>query len=316
MRRTVLMAAAIVAVATVGACSQGGSGKRSVDGFAASANGAAPAAAGGKAALNGSNGSVASGGSAAGDGAAPAADAAASLADGTAKIRTAQLTVAVRRGGVAAAANRADAIATAAGGEVDADNRSTGPNAEATLQLRVPPTALQQVLDDLSALGTERSRQSSTTDVTEKVADVNSRVASAQRSIAALRTLYSSATKVGDVIAIETELSTREADLESLQAQQRALARQTDMAAVTLDLQTAARAVAPVKPAKHRTGFVGGLQRGWDGFVRAAGWVATGVGTLLPFLALLFVLALAARVLWRRLPHHPHGPSPLPSPSE
>src|SRR4051812_1514546 len=311
MRRTVLMAAAIVAVATVGACSQGGGGGKSAADFGSAGGGAAAGperAAGGKVA-NGSGGSV---GSDSGNGGAQL-DKTAPLGDGTAEIRTAQLTVAVRRGGVAAAANRADAIATAAGGEVDADNRSTGPSAAATLELRVPPSALLQVLKDLSALGKEKARQSSTTDVTEKVADVNSRVASAQRSIAALRTLYASASKVGDVIAIETELSGREADLESLQAQQRALARQTEMAAVTLELQTAARGAVAPAPKKHRSGFVGGLQRGWDGFVSSAKWVATGVGTVLPFGVLLLLVALAARVLWRRLPHRP---TPVPAPSE
>ena len=55
---------------------------------------------------------------------------------------------------------------------------------------------------------------------------MTSRVASAQQAIVRLRTLYGKAAKVRDVIAIEGELNSREADLESLQAQQRALAAQ------------------------------------------------------------------------------------------
>ena len=238
------------------------------------------------------------------------------LADDSAKIRVAQMTVDIARGKVAEAADRAESIALGVGGEVDTDDRSSGRYATASLLLRVPPSSLTSVLGQLGRLGHEESRQLSTTDVTERVADVNSRVASAQQAIARLRALYSSATKVGDVISVESELSQRESDLESLQAQQRALQRQTSLASITLTLQTA-KAVAKPAPRKHhhsRSGFVGGLSRGWDGFVAAAKWVATAVGTLLPFLVLLALLAVAARIAWRRRPHP--APAPVPTPSE
>jgi hypothetical protein len=222
---------------------------------------------------------------------------------GAAQIRTAELTVAVTGAAhVAAQADAAESVVDRAGGEIDSDDRTSGAHATATLRVRVPPEQLQPVLTALSRLGHERSRTSSTTDVTERVADVSSRVASARGSIDRLRTLYGSARKVADVIAIEDELSSREADLESLEAQQRALARQTAMATVTLELVTAPKAVTHRHHHRHRTGFVGGLARGWHGFVTAAAWLATALATVLPFLAVLAVLALAARLLGLRLP--------------
>lgn len=231
----------------------------------------------------------------------------------TALIRTAEMTVAVRD--VAAQADRAGALAEQAGGEVDADDRTSGRHATATLRLRVPPNALQPTLTALSRLGTEKSRTLSTTDVTEQVADVNSRVASARESIARLRTLYGSATKVSDVIAIESELSTRESDLESLEAQQRALAAQTSLATITLHLVTVAAPVPPPRHVHHRGGFVGGLERGWDGFTAAAVWVADAVGTLLPFLLLALLVGAGVRLLRPRLPRRSATPpesDPLP----
>jgi len=236
------------------------------------------------------------------------------LALTSAKIRTADLTVAVRGASrVAQQADEAESITERAGGEVDADDRTGGSHASATLRLLVPPTALSTTLTALSRLGTEQSRQLSTTDVTEKVADVNSRVASAQQSIARLRTLFGSATKVADVIAIEDELSQREADLESLEAQQRALTRQTAMATITLRLVTAA-APAVVKHHTHRSGFVGGLQRGWDGFTAAVAWTADALGTLLPFLLFGIVVALGARWAWPRLRRPARTPESGPLP--
>ncbi|WP_375491134.1 DUF4349 domain-containing protein [uncultured Jatrophihabitans sp.] len=216
-------------------------------------------------------------------------------------IRTAELTVAVRGASqLGAQADAAGAIAERTGGEIDSDDRSAGARPAATLQLRVPPMQLDQVLHRLAALGVEQSRSSSTQDVTERVADVTSRVHSAQDSLTRLRALYGRATRVADVIAIESEINNREADLESLQAQQRALDRQTALASVTVHLVVAARHHQPTPP--RAGGFVGGVQRGWHAFVTAAVALSAAFGALLPFLALAFVLGLLARLLGLRLP--------------
>ena len=222
----------------------------------------------------------------------------------TAKIQIAHMTVAVRhKNQVAVRADAANDIATRAGGEVDADDRSAGRHPTATLVLKVPPAALTRVLSELSGLGHETSRTLSTRDVTSKVADVNSRVLSAQKAIDRLRKLYTQAVKVRNVIAIEQELSSREADLESLEAQQRALAGETSYATITLTLVVARKHVT-APPAKHTHGFVGGVLAGWHAFVRGAGWLATALGAVLPFAALLLVLALIARTLRRRSTRH------------
>jgi hypothetical protein len=300
--------AGLLILLTVAACSGGGSGAGS---HAANAGriaggGAAPAAAGNQPETRA--------------GLAPSQQDKAVTASVVteAKIRTAQLTVAVARAAqVGGVADQAAQITIGVGGEVDADDRTSGPAATAEMQLRVPPAQLRPVLDQLAALGKEKSRSLSTTDVSEKVADVDSRVASARDAIARLRALYSSATKIGEIITVEGELSGREADLESLEAQQRTLARQTAMAVITLTLQTAPKpaVVKPHTSHKHYTGFVGGLRRGWDGFVDAANGVAIAFGTLLPFLVLILALAVGGRFAWRRFPHRT-APAPAPAPAE
>jgi hypothetical protein len=309
-RRHVILVGAVLAALALGACSHtsGGSGGSAAGDVAFGAGGRNAVTPKPAAAPPAGSGTAASGGA--------YSIAKVPVEDGSAKIRTAEMTVAVRGWrNVAARADRAGSIAVEVGGEVDSDDRTSGRHASATLLLRIPPDALTATLTSLSKLGAEKSRQLSTTDVTEKVADVNSRIASARESIARLRTLYDTARKVADVISIESELNSREADLESLEAQQRILARQTTMAAITLSLVTARKAAAPPKKEQHRGGFVGGLQRGWDGFTTAASWIATALGTLLPFLALLLVLGIGARVLWPRLARRP-APLPAPSPSE
>jgi hypothetical protein len=288
-------AGCLIAITAIGACtssSGGGSGS----------DAAAPAAAAPKAAYGEQTKPSARAGNAA-DG--HAATSAGDLDLSSAKIRTADMTVAIKHGeSVAAKADQAETIALRTGGEVDSDDRTSGKDPTASLLLRVPPEELSPVLHDLSALGIENSRHMSTRDVTSKVADVTSRVASARDAIARLRVLYHQAVKVADVITIEGELASRESDLEALEAQQRALTAQTSMAAITLSLYNAPPAHkrhVPPPPQHHRSGFVGGLENGWEAFAAGAAWVATAVGTVLPFLALLVVVGLLIRWLWPRL---------------
>jgi hypothetical protein len=217
-------------------------------------------------------------------------------------IQTADIVVEIAHGSdVAARANRAGQLAIAAGGSVFADERTSGDRPTAALTLKVPGPALVRVLNELGALGKELSRQSSSKDVTGEVADVNSRVQSAQDSIDAWRQLLSRATKLSDIIALESQLSQREADLEALQAQQRALTAQTSMATITLNLATPSPATLVHKKQPDKGGFLGGLERGWRAFTRAAGALATGVGAALPFLGLGLLIFGAAVLLRRRM---------------
>lgn len=263
----------------------------------------------------GAGGSTAGGGSAATEPAVGAAnassvkggdafDAAAVATPGPSVIRTADITVVT--GSVGARADQARRIATDAGGTLDGDDRTAGEHPSATLVLRIPPARLDDVLTQLSALGKEQTRHSSSRDVTTQVADVDSRVRSAVAAIAQLQGLYSKATRVADVIAIEGELSQREADLESLQAQQRALAGQVSLATLTLYLVPA-----PVTAKHHAThrGFSGGLSHGWNAFTHTLAVLVTGLGAALPFL----IIAAAIGGLWvlvrRRRPAS--NPAPL-----
>jgi Domain of unknown function (DUF4349) len=308
------VAAGLAALLLVAACSQS-----SNSGSSGLAKSAAVDPAGG---VNGSADSGASAGGGAVPGASPSRAASAPLQDAAnttlvspALIRTATLTVTVTSAaGVNPAADRAEQIALAAGGQVDSDDRSSGPDATATLSLKVPGADLTGVLTKLSGLGTQVSREVGTKDVTSELVDVTSRVASARAAIAQLNDLYRRASKVSDVISVETTLSQREADLESLEAQQHALQGQTALATVNLNLSTKA----PAKTHKHHAagGFIGGLRTGWHGFTATAVGVAAAIGAVLPFAIVLLILAAAAVVFRRRLrtmhPGAPGGPSPEP----
>ncbi|MFL6130318.1 MAG: DUF4349 domain-containing protein [Mycobacteriales bacterium] len=211
-------------------------------------------------------------------------------------IRTAEMTV--RVDDVGARARLAQDYARAAGGSVAGDNRSgSGDRARADLVLKVLPGRLDGVLDQFGALGEEQQRSSATENVTEQVADVDSRVATMRASIARIRAILSRATRIGDVVAVEGELSRRVTELESLEARQRALAGQVGLATVTLHLL--ARELPAAAPA-HRSGFLGGLQDGWSAFTRVIGVLLTVLGAVLPFLLVAVPVALVAQWAVRR----------------
>jgi hypothetical protein len=303
-----LAASAAVMVVALSACSGGGSGGGTSAGSADSSSGlksaprAAGSVAGGTAKASGesavSNGSVTS--------------TVARIVPVTRSI-VYKGSITVRVQDLTDAVNRAEALATGSGGLVAQEQTTEDPQhrgyGQATLTLRVPPADFGHTLDALGGLGRELDRARSAEDVTAQVADVDSRVRSAQASVARVRTLLSRATTVGEVVRIESELSQRESDLESLEAQQKALAGLTDLATVAVTFVTPAHHAAPVHHVAHHRdlGFLAGLRGGWDAFAAGVTVALTVLGAVLPFLVLVLVIGLPALAI-RRSRRAPSAP--------
>jgi hypothetical protein len=193
--------------------------------------------------------------------------------------------------------------ATSVGGYVAGEDTSSDPDdpskTRSTIVLRVPTDTLPRVLDDVTDLGELMRSRQDVRDVTEQVVDVNSRVKSARASVARIRVLLDQATTLGEVVRIESQLAKREADLESLLAQQRSLADQTAMATLTVTA-LGPEAATPVPAEEDETGFVAGLSRGWDAFVDVIVVGLTAVGLLLPFALAGALILVPLWFIWRR----------------
>ncbi|GAA4227289.1 hypothetical protein GCM10023075_29820 [Streptosporangium album] len=204
-------------------------------------------------------------------------------------IYTAEMTV--RAKDVTAAADKARQVVAGAGGylAMEKSDAYSGGEGSAQLVFKVPPQGYPAVLDRLGKeLGTRESLQQNTEDVTEQVADVESRLRSAKTALDSLRTLMKKADTIGQVLDVEREISGREADLESLQARQKSLASQTSLATLTLNLVGPA-AVVP-EPEEEPSGFLSGLRSGWKGFVTAVKIGLTVLGALLPWMIVIVPL--------------------------
>jgi uncharacterized protein DUF4349 len=197
-------------------------------------------------------------------------------------------------------------VAATEGGFIDSENTVTNVHGIATsssITLRVPVDRFDAAVSAVSALGQLASKRTTTQDVTGQVADVASRVQSAKEAIAQLRILFNRATKLGDIITLESQLSSREADLEALEAQQRALTDQTSLSTIAV-LVTRPPVVAPKPTHEDNSGFVGGLKQGWDALASTMAAVAHGLGAVLPLGVVLSALGLLVWSLVRRIPRH------------
>jgi len=215
---------------------------------------------------------------------------------------------------VDAAAAKVRAVAASAQGLVVAEAISSEPDGNtvggfSTITISVPTSELDATLDRLAGLGKVHSRNTSTDDVTGQYVDTESRVKTMQASVDRVRALMSRATKLGDVVSLEAELSRRQADLEATQSQLAALKDSVALSPIEVRLSTDEKVLAK---ADTTTGFLAGLKAGWGAFTGSVTVLLTALGAVLPF-AVLAALVLVPLVVWlrRRTPRTPAAAPPV-----
>ena len=206
---------------------------------------------------------------------------------------------------VAAAVDEVTASVTTRGGRVaaadidyvsdEAPDERTG--SRATLVLEVPPDQLGAVVDALEELGTVLSFDQLAEDVTEQLADLDTRITNLRASIERVRALYSEAVDIDSIVRLEAELTQRETTLEQLLASQQALEDRVAMSTLTVDI-----AVTPeVLQTDDDPGLADALGAGWDAFVSGLFAIVLVLAAAAPFLATAAVVSLGVLWLRRRL---------------
>ncbi|RFA09855.1 hypothetical protein B7R54_12055 [Subtercola boreus] len=183
-------------------------------------------------------------------------------------------------------ADRAVALATSLGGHVDNRTEQTSGDARADLVLRIPSEKVTEAIDGLKELATVDSVSITATDVTAQSSDIAARITALQTSVARLLDLMSKATSTTDLIALESTLSERQADLDSLVAQRTALTDTVAYSAITVSVDTAATA-----PTVGPGDFWSGLGTGWSSLVTALSGALVAFGVALPWLVALALIA-------------------------
>ena len=197
-----------------------------------------------------------------------------------------------------AAADQASGIVQAAGGRIDArsetapDGRDGG---SASLTLRIPSDDLEAVVDDLRELGAVDQFSTDSYDVTTEVTDLDAKISTLRASTERIQALLLEAKDISDIITLEKELDSRQAELESLVAQQRGLDDQVSMSTISLSLTTQPVVIVDDAPET----FWGGLVSGWNALVTFLSGALVIAGVLLPWLTMMALIALAVVVVVR-----------------
>jgi hypothetical protein len=197
-----------------------------------------------------------------------------------------------------AASREAVRIVEAAGGRVDGRTEyahTQGDTGSAQLTLRIPADKLTATLEKLEELGRADSVSLSTNDVTVQSQDLDARISALRTTIERLDALVAQATNIDDLITLESAISQRQGELESLEAQQRYLADQVAMSTVSLYLRSEASA-----PVATPGDFWSGLASGWSAFVAFWAGLLVALGVLLPWIVTAGIIAFLVVFVVRR----------------
>jgi uncharacterized coiled-coil protein SlyX len=205
-------------------------------------------------------------------------------------IKTSSLTIRVKN--VEKSIIEAQDLATQFEGRVDDSSQYKNPGSEdslsANLTIRVPSANLEKALEAFKGLGDVESSSISATDVTMQKVDLDARIAALNTSIERFKQLISSATNTSDLIAAETALAERQAELDSLTAQLKYLSEQVDMSVIYLALlpNDSFSAIKPI-------GFFAGIEKGFVALLNAAANLTSILGYFIPWIiAILIIVAI------------------------
>ncbi len=173
----------------------------------------------------------------------------------------------------------------------------TGPGVWLTVD--VPVDEYEKAMAAARGTGEVVQMQQSSYDAGTQIADVTARVAALEASLTRLTSLLGSAENVSDVIALEQAIAQRQAQLDSLRAQQRNLANQTAMSRISLTLMSPEDARGQVDPDPEPSW--------WESFLDWLGELWAWLGRALLIISPLLI---ATAVIWwvRRRQRRRTGP--------
>ncbi|HET7701926.1 MAG TPA: DUF4349 domain-containing protein [Candidatus Limnocylindrales bacterium] len=204
---------------------------------------------------------------------------------------------------LAIAIGAADAAVARAGGYVDGSTRTAEHgSAEATVTYRIPSPSWDATLAEVRGTATKiRSEQIETEEVSGQVVDLGARVANLRATEAALQAIMAKATRISDVLDVQSQLTETRGEIERLVADKAHLEERAAYGSLTVVFRL------PPKPEVTATPA---LKPGWDpgkdveratGRLVRIGQVATSVGIWLTIVGLPLLVAglVLAFVAWQ-----------------
>jgi len=144
-------------------------------------------------------------------------------------------------------------------------------NRSVSMELRVPQYKLDIALDELSEMGTIRSRSISSEDVSSQLVDLQARLSNARKSEEALQEIMSRSGEISDVLEVSRELSNIRQSIEQMAAAQKNLQTQVRYSTINLRLESAIAASPTEVP------FARQLSNTWTAATHSFGTLTTNL---------------------------------------
>ena len=219
-------------------------------------------------------------------------------------VKTATLTLDVKRGRLDDVYSSVLGTVESVGGFVASSNQSKG---RAQLTMRIPASRFESSIATLRAFGKVTNESVTGEDVTAQFVDLESRIRNLRTQEVVLLDLMRQARTIQDSIAVQSQLSGVTVQIEQLEGQRRLLDDQSSFGTLTLGL--AVVGVAAADPSEPST-----LSGAWTDATNAALAVIAGtlvvLGVLVPLAMIAAVIGVPVWLVMRRRSNRPLTPAP------
>ncbi len=172
---------------------------------------------------------------------------------------------------------------------------NTGGSKNGQMIIRVPQKNFYSTIEQIDALGTEKSRQISGQDVTEEWIDVGARLDNLKKQESRFQEILKNASTVKDVLEVERELERVRGEIESLTGRMNYLNQSVEMSTITVNVME------PAPIAGEGWGITDALREAATGFIGSVNGLIVFIGYILPIVVFIALIVLLARWVKRKV---------------
>lgn len=221
---------------------------------------------------------------------------------GQAVVKTADISVEVRKGTFAQAFDEASLVAGTYGGYVESSSMAGAEARSGSLVVRVPSDRFDEAMSDLRALGTVTGESISGQVVTQDFIDLEARLRTWETQEAVLLGLMADANTIDTTLRIQRELQDVQFRIEQIKGELRVLEDRTALASIRMSMvETGVPIALEQRPTDSRPSLAEAWEKALDGFLGVAYATVVGLGYLIPITALALVAWFAFRRVSRRV---------------
>ena len=217
-------------------------------------------------------------------------------------VKTATLALGIAHGSFDDKVGEAHAVAESFGGFVVQSFASQGSGnriAEGSLVLRIPAESYDAALSRLRGLGKVESLEESGQDVSKEFVDLNARIRQLRAVEAQLLQLLQQADDVPAALAVQSQLSQVQLDLEQARGRLQYLDNRVAFATISMSMHE----LGVIPPKGDGFSIVDAWSTAGSAFLTVVGWIFIGIAVVAPVLVLLGLGFLVGRELRKRLAH-------------